>query len=242
MRGKSVITIVIKNQATVVTDAQVRAILPALQTQLDRDLCPSWQVGPFHLVFRAKNDLIAKGERQFIFMDHTGDASALGYHDITVNGDAISYVGVKETMDDGGEWTVTASHELLEMCVNDHLDDSEYDELGRRMYIKEVCDAVELDTLGYRIHGVLLSDFVLPGWFQPEVNHTKPLSFCGHVTKPYELASGGYISFIDLRNPSKGWQQIFAKESDPLKRAGTARGKMRDRVALHHTKRKSTSH
>ncbi len=236
------ITIVVKNQSTVVTDAQVRAILPALQTQLDRDLCPAWQVGPFHLVFRAKHDSVAKGERAFLFLDNTSDASALGYHDVTVNGDAISYIGVKETMDDGGQWTVTASHELCEMCVNDHLDDSEYDGVGNRMYIKEVCDAVEADSLGYLIGGVLVSDFVLPGWFQPEVKHSKPLSFCGHVTKAYQLAAGGYISYIDLAQPAKGWQQIFAKENDPMKRPGTARGKMRDRVAAQHTKRKSTAH
>lgn len=236
------ITIVVKNQSTVITDAQVRAIIPALQTQLDRDLCPAWQVGPFHLVFRAKNDLLAKGERAFLFLDNTSDASALGYHDVTIHGDAISYIGVKETMDDGGQWTVTASHELCEMCVNDHLDDSEYDGVGNRMYIKEVCDAVETDSLGYKILGVQLSDFVLPGWFQPEVKHTAPLSHCGHVTKPYQLAAGGYISFIDLAHPAKGWQQIFAKESDPVKRSGTARGKMRERVSIHHTKRKSVIH
>src|SRR6478752_164432 len=151
LRGMKMVTIVVKNQSTVVTDAQVRAILPALQEQLDQHLCPSWDVGPFHLQFRAKGDLIKKGERQFIFMDHTGDASALGYHDITVNGDAISYIGVKETMDDGGEWTVTASHELCEMCVNDHLDDTEYDEHGNRMYIKAV-----------RLHGV--ADFLDTGF------------------------------------------------------------------------------
>jgi hypothetical protein len=236
------VTIVVKNQSTVVTDAQVRAILPALQEQLDQHLCPAWDVGPFHLQFRAKGDLVKKGERQFLFLDNTSDASALGYHDVTVNGDAISYIGVKETMDDGGLWSVTASHELCEMCVNDHLDDTEYDEQGNRMYIKEVCDAVEADSLGYKVLGVQLSDFVLPGWFQPEVKHTAKLSFCGHVSKPYELAAGGYISYIDLAHPAKGWQQIFAKENDPVKRSGTARGKMRERVALHRSRRKSTSH
>lgn len=236
------IVIVVKNQSTVITDAQVRALIPALQKQLDRDLCPAWGIGPFHLVFRAKGDYIQKGERQFLFLDYTDDASALGYHDVTVNGDALSYIGVKETMDDGGQWTVTASHELCEMCVNDHLDDSEYDGVGNRLYIKEVCDAVEADHLGYQINGFQLSDFVLPGWFQPEVKHSFPLSHCGHVTKPYELAPGGYISFIDLHNPSKGWQQVFAKDAEPKKRAGTARGKTRERIAVHHqAKRKSVA-
>ena len=226
-------TIVFQNQSSVITDAQAQAVMPALQTQLDRDFCPAWGLGQFHLEFRAKGAAIAKGEAQFIFLDNTSDADALGFHDQTVNGDPISYVGVKATMDDGGQWTVTASHELLESCLNPRLDDSEMDSKGNRFLIKEACDAVEDDSLGYQINGVLVSDFVLPGWFDPEVTPTAPLSFCGHVSVAGELAPGGYISFVNLDDPSKGWQQTFADRADGkpgAKRAGTARGDMRARV------------
>lgn len=235
-----VISIVVKNQATVVSDDQVKAILPALQTQLDRDFCPSWGLGQFHLEFRAKSATIAKGEWQFLFLDNTSDASALGYHDITANGDPISYIGVKETIDDGGLWSVTASHELCEMALNPRLDDSEDDDAGHRFYIKEACDAVEADELGYKIGDVQVSDFVLPGWFVSEVAPSAPLSFCGHVTKPFELAPGGYISFLDTTQPSKGWQQTFADAAK--KRPGTSRGFMRARVrAQLGARRKSTA-
>lgn len=237
------IVIVVKNQASVVSDEQVQAILHALQTQLDRDLCPSWSLGQFHLEFRAKDAAIAKGEWQFVFLDNTSDASALGYHDTTANGDPIAYIGVKETTDDGGVWSVTASHELCEMAVNPHLDDSEYNAPSNRLDIKEVCDAVEADALGYAINGVQVSDFVLPGWFQPEVASSVPLSFCGHVSKAYELAPGGYISFVDLSKPQNGWQQVFAKtdEHGDRKRPGTSRGAIRARVRGIGARRKSTA-
>lgn len=239
-------TIVVKNQSTVLTDAQVLAVLPALQIQLDRDLCPAWGLGQFHLEFRSKSAPISKGEQQFLFLDNTSDASALGYHDVTVNGDALSYVGVKATMDDGGQWTVTASHELCEMAVNPKLDDSESDDGGGRFYIKEVCDAVEDDSLGYTVAGVLVSDFVLPDWFTSDEKPSAPLSFGGHVTKAFELAPGGYISFVDLAESSKGWQQTFAKEASGnpgTKRAGTARGEMRARLKeMGGFRRKSTTH
>lgn len=233
------ISIVVKNLATVVTDAQAQAILTALQTQLDRDLCTSWQLGQFHLEFRTKDASIAPGEWQFLFLDNTSDASALGFHDLTANGDPIAYVGVKETMDDGGIWSVTASHELCEMAVNPRLDDSEADG-GSRFYIKEICDAVEADNLGYSINGVQVSDFVLPGWFQPEIASGKPLSFCEHVSSAYQLAPGGYISFVDLNNVAQGWQQEFADRAK--KRAGTARGFLRARLRSQHgARRKSTA-
>lgn len=237
------IVIVVKNQASVVTDAQVQAVLPALQQQLDRDFCPSWGLGQFHIEFRAKGAPIAKGEWQFLFLDKTDDASALGYHDQTANGDPIAYIGVQETTADGGLWSVTASHEMLEMALNPHLDDSEYNSTANRFDIKEACDAVEADELGYKIGDVQVSDFVLPGWFTPEVTPSAPLSFCGHVTKPFELAAGGYISFVDLNQPSKGWQQVFARTEAHAdrKRPGTSRGAIRSRVRELGARRKSTA-
>lgn len=235
-----VITIVVQNQATVVTDDQVKAIVPALQMQLDRDFCPAWGLGLFHLEFRAKGATVVKGEWQFLFLDNTSDASALGYHDLTANGDPISYIGVKETIDDGGLWSVTASHELCEMALNPRLDDSEDDDAGHRFYIKEACDAVEDDSLGYKIGDVQVSDFVLPSWFEPEVTPTAPCSFGGHVHKAFELATGGYISFLDTTQPSKGWQQVFA--DTPKRRAGTSRSFMRARVRANQgARRKSTA-
>ncbi len=223
------IVIVVKNQSRAFTDTQVQSIIPALQTQVDRDVGPAWNVGPFHLEFRAAGAAVQKGEWQFLFLDKTDDASALGYHDQTANGDPIAYIGVQETIDDGGLPSVTASHELCEMVVNPNLNDSEINDRDNRIDIKEVCDAVEADELGYKIGDVQVSDFVLPGWFNPDVRPSAPLSFCGHVTQPYQLAAGGYISYLDLSAPSKGWQQTFARQDDQ-KRPGTSRGAIRARV------------
>jgi len=238
------ITIVIKNLATVVTDAQVQTVIPALQKQLSRDLAPAWGLGQYYLDFREKGAPVAKGEQLFLFLDKTDDASALGYHDKTATGDAITYVGVKETMDDGGQWTVTASHELCEMAVNPGLNDCEFNAAQNRIDIKEVCDAVEADELGYRIDGVQVSDFVLPAWFESDESHSAKLSFCGHVSRPFELAPGGYISFVDLAQPSKGWQQTFADHparAAARKRPGTSRGAIRARVKASGTARRSVA-
>ena len=234
------IEILVYNQTTVLTDAQVQAVIPALQTQLDRDLCPAWSLGQYKLLFVPKGQAAQKGQWQFLFLDNTSDASALGYHDQTSFGDPIAYIGVQETINDHGTWSVTASHELCEMCVNPNLNDSEYNDRQNRIDIRECCDAVESDSLGYAINGVQVSDFVLPGWFNADVAPTVPLSFGGHVSQPFELAPGGYISFIDLAKPSAGWQQVFA-DAASKKRPGTSRGAIRARVsALGGMARKST--
>jgi len=238
------ITIVVKNRSTVVKDDQVRVVLTALQIQIDRDFCPAWGLGAFHLEMRRIDALIAPGEWQFVFLDRTSDASAFGYHDQTVNGDPIAYIGVQETMDAGGEWSVTASHELCEMALNPRLDDSEADNSGNRIYTKEACDAVEADSLGYSIASVRVSDFVLPSWFMPEVETSEPRSFAGNVSRAYELAPGGYISFIDLAHPAKSWQQQFARSAEHPERTrpGTARSSMRAHLRTYGAHQKSSAH
>jgi len=70
---------------------------------------------------------------------------------------------------------------------------------------------VEADPLGYKIGKVTVSDFVLPGWFEPtHVGKNEKLAFKSKVTKPFQLLQGGYISYFDLNGG--GWQQLTAQK------------------------------
>jgi hypothetical protein len=63
---------------------------------------------------------------------------------------------------------------------------------ARRLYAYEVCDAVEADDLGYELDGVTVSDFVLPGWFEPiHVADGERFAFKSNVSAPFELLPGG---------------------------------------------------
>ncbi len=97
------------------------------------------------------------------------------------------------------------SHELLEMLADPWIN---WCAMGsdNRIYALEVCDAVEDDRLGYKIDGVLVSDFITPAWF--ERTDADRLDFSQHLSKQLELARGGYISVFD---PSSGWTQIDAR-------------------------------
>lgn len=73
------------------------------------------------------------------------------------------------------------------------------------------CDAPEQDNFGYQINGVQVSDFVTPSWFEP--SGVAPYDFQKHITAPFQILSGGYISLLDLSNLAAGWQQIQARGS-----------------------------
>jgi hypothetical protein len=90
------------------------------------------------------------------------------------------------------------------MLADPWIDYCVYAEDGK-VYALEVCDAVEADNLGYEIDGVLLSDFVTPSWF--ESTAADRVDFKQRISKPLELAKGGYISILD---PKNGWTQIDA--------------------------------
>ena len=205
--------IAVINHSTVISDAEIKKCLPAFQKQLDRDFAPAWGIcAKLHFGIRVIPHTWVLG-----VFDDADQAGALGYHDVSSLGTPLGKVFAKTTMDDGGLWTVTFTHELLEMLVDPWIVASALDDQRGRFYALEICDAVEADRLGYDIDGVRVTDFVLPGFFEASIDTGEKLSFCGHVSKPYEIAPGGYLSYLDLGNIKAGWQQDFAR------RPGTSR-------------------
>lgn len=223
--------IAIKNFSTVVSDAEVQHALPAFQTQLTRDFSAAYGATASLRIAQPK-EALKSGEWLLGNYDNADQAGALGYHDITSSGQPLGKVFAKTTKDDGGIWSVTFSHELLEMMADPWIDLTVLDAHTNRLYAWEVCDAVEADALGYSILGTKVSDFVLPAFFRRDTSApagTK-LSFCGHVSRPFTLAPEGYLSFLDLGDVTAGWQQITARlnaASMVPAHPGTSRGARR---------------
>lgn len=200
------IEIAVKNLSSVIDQAEFVKAMPAFQAQVSRDFASVWGIdAKLHLLERSA--ALPGGAWQLNVFDDADTAGALGYHETTAKGLPLGKVFAKTTMAYGGLWTVTFSHELLEMLLDPTINLLAIDEQHKRAYAYEACDSVEADELGYQIHGVQVSDFAKPSFFEPNVvsNHTGR-SFCNHVTKAFELAHGGYLSFIDLTNGE--WQQI----------------------------------
>jgi len=196
--------IAITNQSTVLTDQQVSDVLPALQKQVSLDFRGYWDIDAT-LVFLHKDLPLTAGWWQIVVLDDPDQAGALGYHELSSQGTPLGKIFAKLDQQVGAQWTVTLSHELLEMLGDSWIDTSKQAADGR-FYALEVSDAVEADSLGYQIDGVLVSDFVTPRWFNDQVNCDR-YSFKQHVTKPLELAPGGYISVFG----EQGWTQLNAE-------------------------------
>jgi hypothetical protein len=209
------IKISIKNDSSRLTDAQVSAVVPALQTQVSRDFAPPWGVDA-DLDFVPKGQQPLAGHWWLVVLDNSDQAGALGYHDMTPDGLPLGKVFAATDLQFGTQWTVTASHELLEMLGDPAINltaltmtnfDLNQNVVGR-LYAYEVCDACEADPDGYDINGVLVSDFVYPAWFE-SFRQTGSTQFDHQlrITDPFQLLPGGYISVYDMTSGT-GWQQI----------------------------------
>ncbi len=196
--------IAITNASTCLSDAQVEAVLPALQKQVTDEFQAYWGLD-CALSFLSKDQPLTQGWWQIVVMDSPDQAGALGYHELTSQGAPLGKIFAQLDLDSGSSWTATLSHELLEMLADPWIN---WCAVGTdsKIYALEVCDAVEADNLGYFIDGVLVSDFVTPAWFEPTC--TDRMDFKQHLAKELELARGGYISIFD---PPNGWTQVTAK-------------------------------
>ena len=150
------------------------------------------------------------------FGDNPDQAGALGYHELTSRGTPLGRVFAGLDLRSGVSWTVTLSHEPLEMLADPWINWCAQGTDGK-IYALEVCDAVESDKLGYEIDGVMVSDFITPAWFEP--TRADRVDFKRRIAKPLELAAGGYISVLgpgDGRKLRRGTslQQPFRWEAE----------------------------
>jgi hypothetical protein len=225
------INISVINASSVLSDADIQKVVPALQTQVHRDFAPAWGID-------AELNFVPHGKRPapntwwLAVLDNSDQAGALGYHDITRQGLPLGKVFAKSDMQFGLQWSVTASHELLEMLADPDINLTAFvqkDMEHGRLFAYEVCDAVEADELGYQIDGVQVSDFVFPSWFESfrKSNGTQ-FDYCKLVKEPFQLLKGGYIGVYDV-NGGGGWVQLTADQSPHVYAARPKVGTRRER-------------
>lgn len=223
--------IALMNRSTVVTNDDIVKIAGALQHQVNRDYRPVW--GTNAAVIPVPNgQLPPPGAWWLVVLDDMDVAGALGYHDLTPDLNPVGKVGAKTDLEYGAEVSVTCSHELLEMLGDPLINQLVEDPRTNRLYAFENCDAVEADGLGYSIDGILVSDFVTPAYF--DVNREgrgESLSFRGNVREPFELATGGYLSYREIGDSE--WQQETkaapGEERVGMRPAGYPKGSRRER-------------
>jgi len=228
----AIIKIAVINESTVVKDSEVPAVVNALQTQLTRDFSQAWGIEA-DLRFVSKGQKPKAGEWWLTILDDSDQAGALGYHDVTNEGLPLAKVFAKTDLNYNEIWSVTASHELLEMLGDPEINLTVFIEskTGGRLYAYEVCDACEADKFGYKINGVLVSDFVFPSWFESFRKQGTLFDFTKNIKKPFQLLSGGYIGIYDV-NSGSGWKQLTAEKNNFRSRPPVGSRRERRRIPL----------
>lgn len=212
------INVVVINASTFLKNKwdEVHAACAALQTQVERDFAPVWgrnaNIALGRLADKNDGDLeIMNGPWWWlVLLDDTDEAGVLGYQDLTREGRPLAKVFVKTSEDFCRPWTMTASHELLEMLADPSLNLSAFKETGKdtgMFYAHDICDPCQED--GYEINGKVVSNFVYPTWFET-IEHPKDTQFDHRkqMTEPFQLLSGGFINVFDPAAVDKGWQQL----------------------------------
>jgi hypothetical protein len=182
----------------------------AMSEQIQHDFAPAWQVKASVAAYPAA----PAGTWAVHIQKQLDQPGALGYH--TDNHlQPLAYVELT------ADWTVTVSHEVLEMLADpwgSRLHSAElpggvegnYAQFGlasaqdRVSYLLEVCDPCE--ATNYAVGGQRLSDFLLPSWYRTRPSPALTYSQAGGCDKPRQVADGGYVSFSA---PTGEWFQAF---------------------------------
>jgi hypothetical protein len=184
---------------------ELAKVAGALNEQIQADVAPVWKLAATVGAYPKA----PKGTWRLEVVEGTGVEEAAGYH-ADEHGQPFSKIGLED-----GKWTVTASHELIEMLIDPfgsrlhsaaHLKGWKGSKgaTARVRYLMEPGDPCE--EVEYPVGGVQVSDFVLPSFYRSS-GGAAGYSHTGAVKKPLEILDGGYISFED---PADGsfWQRF----------------------------------
>jgi hypothetical protein len=215
------------NLSKTVSDEQLHRVVRAVNRQIEDDFEPYWSLGARlrlegHSI--EEPDKLAlpdlRGDAVLYLWDKVDVANALGYHDANARGIPYSFVFTELAMQLGENWTVTLSHEALELIadplVNLLVAGPHPQEDRTVFHWYEMSDAVQAET--YEVDGVEVSNFVLPLYFTPDSEAGSRNDFLGRAhggtTLPsFGINPGGYIGFFD---PQVGKHVTFANAGDKV--------------------------
>lgn len=207
--------VAVLNHSTIVTDDEVKTAVAALQTQVHRDFAPAWGIDA-ELTFVAKGAEPDHGSWWLVIEDDSEYPGVVAYHTLTSEGLPQVKISVRNAKQTNWEWTMAASHDLMEMLANPMLNLTVFvTENGTtgKLYVREICDPVSSPQYTYKIDGVVVSNFVFPSWFESSRKPgTSQFDYGNHLVAPFELGTGAYMTVFDV-NAGSGWRAVFSQES-----------------------------
>jgi hypothetical protein len=217
---------VINHTAEKISDEEIEFAIRAINRQIREDFEPYWSLGA---TLRLEGRSETAPNKQTL-ADMRGDAvlylwsgsdvpGALGYHDQNNRGIPYGFVFTELSAKIGENWTVTLSHEALELIADPEANllvqgPHPADANLAVFHWYEMCDAVQAET--YKIDDIEVSNFVLPLYFTggDELggrNDFLSRAHGGKTLKSFSINPGGYVGFF---NPQTGAHETFSRKSD----------------------------
>ncbi|MDP6017957.1 MAG: S8/S53 family peptidase [Candidatus Latescibacteria bacterium] len=163
-----------------------------------------------------KKPINMRGDAVLYLWDQVDVDDAIGYHDLTGVGVPFGFVFTELAAELGEDWSVTLSHEVLEMAMDPeanllaegpHPDPKEDGRTVFHWY--ELCDAVQGSK--YEIDGVEVANFLLPLYFTEGDEHRNHNDFLGTGLGSFQVGPGGYAGFLD---PETGEHDTWIRPRD----------------------------
>jgi hypothetical protein len=215
-----------------VTDEELQTAIRAINRQINEDFAPYWSL-PATLRLEGRSseepDKVQvpdmRGDAVLYLWDEVDVEGALGYHYQNFRGIPFGFVFTEIAQNIGEPWTVTLSHEALELLGDPQTNllvmgpHPIGDEDRDVFHWYEMCDAVQAET--YEIDGVAVSNFVLPLYFTgtreaDELgarNDFLGRLYEGGPLRSFGINPGGYVGFFD---PELGRHDTFSIQDDQI--------------------------
>jgi len=234
------------SETTQVSFSQLSRVAAAIQKQATDDLAPLWSVSASVHAFNSLEDK-PLGFWPVLLRDNI-PYQAEGIH-LDKNKRPYALVMV-----DNDEWSLTVSHETLEMLVDPYgnrltVGQSPKNTQGNVEFLVEVCDPCEDSSFAYEVNGftgIKLSDFYTPHYFDPTTTPGTRYSVTGAITQPRQVLKGGYLSWF-LPSDNSLWQETYFGTSPEIGQPTGFKGVVKETIrttvdSLAHADHRMSQH
>ncbi len=209
-------SIVLVNQSTAITDADVEHIAQACDHQLRHEVATAWGIkNPLRV-----NVTPDPKAYPFFLVDTIPEApGALAYHYVQDNGIPAGKIGVQTTLAAHESVSSATSHEAVELQCDIFCASWSYSSRLQCLVATEACDPVQSGTYPIDTDGgaIAVSNFVTPYYFTEDARG-QPLDHLGELRETFGIAKGGY----QIRMKAGTVSNVFGADFSEAVRAGKA--------------------
>ncbi|HWU86619.1 MAG TPA: hypothetical protein VN253_05065 [Kofleriaceae bacterium] len=192
----------IVNFSSALADDEVMEAVRVVNRQVMEDVRPRWQLSA-QLFFSSASggapapDLLV--DDAAIFVCDTPEGQNIGFHQANALDIPYGFVFTELAHQLGQPWTITLSHEVIEMIVDPQVNQlvvgPHPTEPTRSVpFLKEVCDPVQADS--YVIDGTAVANFVTPAYYAVG-SSPRSTNQCARDLAPFGVLHGGYVQYLD---------------------------------------------